>query len=342
MRIIIDTITMTWKYDNYCNLFERLGLTETVTQPMRTKYYNFGEFYDGILIAGNRDESFEVTETYLSISGRGCRTVEELNEGFDWFEFLHYYHNDIVSKRCHIARLDVALDLTDDDLDIYGITMKRLYKYTLNELYVCKSKVLPQVVMLRQETIYFGSSKSDRILRIYNKALEQGIPDTYWLRFEFQLRNDCATSFYLNWINYSDIGTLYRGVLADFLRFVAVPKGMNIKNVKENRNQGRLPTTPWWDKLTGDVQKISQLYLPAERYTLANLERYLEKQTYSSLKAYVIAHDGDISKLAEGIKHAKLNNRQRVLLSELFSDLDKKSCIRSERSTAMNVSSEPF
>lgn len=70
---------MTWKYDNVGNLFEQLGLTDVVTQPIRTKYYGYGEYFDGVLIAYNKDDDGVVTDTFLDISGKGCRTVEQIN-----------------------------------------------------------------------------------------------------------------------------------------------------------------------------------------------------------------------------------------------------------------------
>lgn len=86
---------MTWKYDNVGNLFEQLGLTDVVTQPIRTKYYSYGEYFDGVLIAYNKDDDGVVTDTFLDISGKGCRTVEQINNlDFDWRRFLMLYSVD--------------------------------------------------------------------------------------------------------------------------------------------------------------------------------------------------------------------------------------------------------
>ncbi len=315
MKILIDDLSMTWKYDNIYSLYEQLGITELNKQPIRTKYYNAGEYVDGILVAYNIDEQGSITDTYLDLSGKGCRTVEQLNSlAFDWFEFLHQYDSELRSGMCHISRIDIALDLEDNEMP-----MELLYKYTTSQLYVCRSKVLPDVRTMRTEEIYFGSPRSDRLLRIYNKALEQGIPDTYWIRLEFQLRNDCAMSWYLNWIKHRDVGKLYSGVLIDYLRFVTIPKDwkLSIDEIKQQRHQNKLPTAPFWQRILGDVQRIPQMYLPGEEYTLVQLEHYLKKQTYSSLRAYAIAHDGDITKLIDGVKHAKLNNKQRQIISNL-------------------------
>ena len=312
MKILIDDLSMTWKYDNFGNLFEQLGLTDVVTQPIRTKYYEYGEYFDGVLIAYNKDSDGVVTDTFLDISGKGCRTIEQLNNlDFDWRRFLMNYSVDFFERRANITRIDIACDLEDEE-----VSFDKLRKYSENELYVCKSKVFPKIIYKREECIYFGSEKSNRLLRIYNKALEQNL-DIYWIRLEFQLRNECAMSWFLNWQKESDVGKLWQGVMKDYLRFVAPPKGSSIEEVKKSRNQHTLKTTDWWQKLIGEAERIGQLYLPGEEYTLERLEHYLEKQTYSSLKTYAIAHDGDLTRLLDGIKHVELNVKQKQILANI-------------------------
>lgn len=311
-KILIDSLSITWKYDNVGELYELLGLQEVVMQPMHTRYYANGEYFDGILIAYNMDENYQVTSTFLDISGKGCRTVEQLNPGFDWFEFLHRYDIHIRDRSVHISRIDIACDVDDGSL-----TIGQIQKYSRQELYVCRSKCLPDVRYMRTQEVYFGSPKSDRLLRIYDKALEQGIPDTDWLRLEFQLRNDCAASWYLNWCEHRDVGKLYAGVMIDFLRFVSPPRGTSIKTIKQHSNQHRLPTVTWWSDFIGGAERVPQLYLPGQEYTLDRLEHYLEHNTGSSLKTYLIAHGGDVSKLLDAVKHCKLNSKQVLMLAEL-------------------------
>lgn len=315
MKILIDDLSISFKYDNITVLFDLLNLIPSEGVPMRTKHYSDGLYFNGVLVAWNSDVLGQITDTFLDCSGKGCRYLEQINNlHFDWFKFLHTFDKQIRSREAHISRIDVALDLEDNE-----VPYEKFQKYSLNQLYVCRSKVLPDVRLMRTENIYFGSPRSDRLLRIYNKALEQGIPDTYWIRLEFQLRDDCAISWYLNWCEHQDhdIGYLYKGIMIDFLRFVSPPIGADIEDIKRNRHQGRLPTAPWWNKLMDCAERIPQLYLPGNVYTLQKLEKYLEKQTYSSLKTYAIAHDGDLTQLIDGISHARLNQKQQQILNDL-------------------------
>lgn len=315
VKILIDDLSISFKFNCISTLCDILNFNLSDGVPMRTRHYSDGLYFNGALIAWNTDVMGQVTDTFLDCSGKGCRYIEQVNDRkFDWFSFLNTFDDKIRSRESHISRIDIALDLEDEE-----VSYAKIQKYTMNGMYVCKSKVLPDVRLMRTENIYFGSPRSDRLLRIYNKALEQGLPDTYWIRLEFQLRDDCATSWYLNWCehHHMEIGALYKGVMIDFLRFVTPPKGSNIEQIKINRHQGRLPTAPWWDKLMEGAERIPQLYLPGNDYTLEKLEKYLKKQTYSSLKTYAIAHDGDLTSLIDGVSHAKLNVRQKQILEQL-------------------------
>lgn len=316
MKIIIDTLSISFKYDAVILLRDMLNLSDVSFQELRARNYDHGLYFDGIVIAYNTDPFGLITDTFLDLSGRGCRTVEQLsNKQFDWYGFLYTFDSQIRTRQVHISRIDIAADLDDTDIEI---PFDRFYKYSFHEMYVCKSKLLPKIVIKRQETIYFGSEKSDRLLRIYNKALQMNLPDTYWIRLEFQLRNDNATSFYLNWVEHhkEGIGYLYRGIMLDYLRFVDGDPD-KVKESKALKHQKRLPTAKWWAQLLDDAVKIPQLYLPGEDYTLEKLDKYAEKNIASTLKTYSIAHDGDLTYLINAVKHCKLNVRQRALLDGL-------------------------
>lgn len=313
MKILVDTLSISFKWDAVGELYELLNLYDLNFEPTRNRNYKDGQYHPGINIMYNFDEFNNVTDTFLHLSGRGCRLIEQINPGFDWFEFLHHFDTQIRNGNAHIARIDIACDVDDGSIKIGTVQ-----KYSMAEMYVCRSKVLPLVQRKRIDEVYFGSPKSDRFLRIYDKALEMGLPDTDWVRFEFQLRNDNATSWYLNWCEHrNDIGKLYSGIMIDYLRFVSVPRGCSMKEIRANKNQSKLLTAPWWERFIGDAERIPQLYLPGQEYTLERLEYYLEHNVASSIKAYIEAHDGDIGKLLDAVSRVQLNTKQKLMLAEL-------------------------
>lgn len=82
------------------------------------------------------------------------------------------------TKDIHYSRLDLAIDLYNYEIYTYNIidigNRKSAYFYDR------RGKV---------ETVYSGSNKSNKYIRIYNKAVEQKINDIDWWRFEIQLRD---------------------------------------------------------------------------------------------------------------------------------------------------------
>lgn len=155
----------------------------------------------------------------LDCSGKGCRTLET-DYGIKWESFFGSLKRELTHRRdshslprAHISRLDVSCDVLDSD----KFTVSKIWNYVDHGKYVCKShrKVHGDG---DEEWVYFGSSQSDRRLRIYNKALEQGTPDKKWVRAEFQLRNEDALSFVLNYYEQKSVPETYYGIMHDYLR----------------------------------------------------------------------------------------------------------------------------
>ena len=156
----------------------------------------------------------------LDCSGKGCRTLE--NEfDWNWEAFFGAIEHDVTtlptptsSPLVHVSRLDVTCDL----LNSAEITMEKLFTYVDDGRFVCKAKRYLIGNGNNEQWLYFGSPSSDRRLRIYNKALQMGLTEP-WLRFEMQLRNECALSFLLNFYRNRNVPEIYYGILHDFLKF---------------------------------------------------------------------------------------------------------------------------
>ena len=140
---------------------------------------------------------------------------------------------------------------------------------------------------------------------------------------EFQLRNDNAMSWYLNWLNYENrIGELFAGVLLDFLRYVEIPKDVDALDIKNNRNQARMKTARWWDKYLQTTNRIRQLYLPGEEYDFSRLQR-AAKQTHSTVKTLMLLNGEDWPEYINELNRTKLNRHQRELVTRAGIDPDE-------------------
>lgn len=314
MNALIDYLTMSSKIHNRENFIDYFGLRDVDWIETSGRYgWRDQIFYRGVhfYFGGSRDDFC------IELSGTGCRTIEEFSSNsFDWFSFFRMFDNDFVSGDCNISRLDIAADDSEGVLDfptIFRFCNPRLKKY------VCKASFCTRTDG-SEEHIYFGSPSSDRRLRIYNKALEQGIDGEHWLRVEMQLRNKPALSFLFNWFGTRDIGRCYSGVLRDYLRFTS----KSSVRAARNNHQSRLEIVSWWDDFLGEVEALSQLYVDGGHYDLNDVEYFIRRQTSSSLKLWLEAHNGDMTDLLDIIDHARLNKRQSMLLSDLRRDMMNK------------------
>lgn len=329
---------MTTKIHSMQNIYEMLGLkgTENFEQIKSFLGYEHCIIFDGVRI--HWTDNLKLYEVCIDLSGKGCRTIEFLNENqFDWFQF--FSDLDFVDNHAqvNISRLDVACDDLDGVLDY-----DTLCDYTKERKYICKATCEPWWTFGRKKELVFGSEHSDRLLRIYDKALEQRnmlkkkhpelmalIPE-HWIRAEFQLRDDNALSFLMNWLKVNDLGKCYSGTMNDYLRFVT-------KTVDSVRlNYQRYNTTRWWVKFLGSAEKLKKCYIVGREYTISSIYEYLDAQAGSSLKTVLEADEGDISRLMEIVEKSKLNQKQSMALTnwrlEKAQQKDRVAEIRSQQS----------
>ena len=275
-------------------------------------FYGLGDclYYSGIKV--HYDKSLVI----LDCSGKGCRTLEQLDSDWNWGSFLAIFDkfltvpikdSDYGGNRgvyaVHISRIDLACDLLDDD----RITIPFLQGYVRKNKFICKSQYHSCIDGNKELAIYFGSPRSSRRLRIYDKALEQHLDGKRWVRFEFQLRDDNATSFYLNLSKTcnGNFSKCYYGMLHDFLRFITVPND----GIHSNRKK----VCPFWLHFLKGVDKIKQLYLPGNRYDVGKALEIFNRQCSSTARLLVEAFGG-VDELLASTFDAKLNKKQKDAL----------------------------
>ena len=297
-------------------IFDTLHLPEEKMLPIKSRYgYLSCSYYEGITV--HVDDGILL----LDMSGKGCRTCEDLNKGFDWYDFIHQFHEmicfrDFDSKSpVHIARMDIAYD----DLGNKIVTVPLLQKYVRKKFYVSRVTYVSCVDGTHEQAIYFGSPKSDRRLRIYDKRMEQlgTESDIPWVRYEFQLRNENALSFYLNLVGQEgDWAECYFGVLSDFVTF------LNRSPYEVGHHSERLEPVKWWTSLIGNVRKLKQLYLPGREYTMKSIQDYFNRQCLSAAKAVLLVelqkNNNDATGFIERILDAELNDKQGAVVNKVL------------------------
>jgi len=207
MEVLIDYLAFTDKGHTKEFWLEELGLNGLKFEVANVRFRWIEHLYtNGIHVYDDRNGmcGFE-------FSGTGCRLLETVNcLVFDWFDLIKQLSE---GTGTHISRLDVACDETEGLL-----TFEKMYRYVKARKYISRAR---RAIWTDgdEQSIVFGSPKSDTRLRIYNKALERDVEGP-WTRAEFQLRNDAAASFCTNWVGQGgDLGKTYGGVLIHYLRF---------------------------------------------------------------------------------------------------------------------------
>lgn len=232
-----------------------------------------------------------------SISGQGCRFME--SQGIDLWSLVFRLAQ---SAKINITRLDLALDTSIKLIDKIraSIDKKKYISKSRSISYICKSGK----DSTRTETIYIGSRSSDLMIRIYDKAVEQGIEDINWERWEIVLKKDKIREAIP--LLKKDISQTFRDILYTYFR--------PIQKIESNKSRSKVES--WYMKFLGQVEKVS-LYREPTQKTIEDKWAWVEKQVAPTLSLLALAFDN-----TEFLSGLALGNTERIKQKDL--DLIKK------------------
>ena len=207
----------------------------------------------------------------------------------------------------HVTRLDLAID---DKGDPY-FTLPDIEEILESELFVSKFRSWQMVKdctttnVLTGCTIYLGSRRSDIMLRIYDKQLEQiakkveGSADVPWVRWELELKNQYANTALLDLLHGVDIGSLVFGILSNYFRVI----------VLDNDNKSRCSSDIRWEAFLGEVSAI-RLFVMQPPPSLIDKQEWVLRQVAPTITGLILANYGDINWLTENLsEHAERMNK---------------------------------
>lgn len=232
-----------------------------------------------------------------SISGKGCRYME--SQGIDLWSLLFRLAR---SARINITRLDLALDTDIKLIDKIraSIDDKKYISKSRSISYICKSGK----GSTRTETIYLGSRSSDLMIRIYDKAVEQGIEEIDWERWEIVLKKEKIIEAIP--LLKKGISQTFRNILYTYFR--------PIKKIESNKSRSKVEK--WYMKFLGQVEKVSLYRDPAQK-TIEDKWTWVEKQVAPTLSLLALAFDN-----TDFLSGLALGNTERIKQKDL--DLIKK------------------
>lgn len=243
---------------------------------------------------------------WCEMSGQGCRAFESISS-VGWDALLRFLNR----SQAHITRLDIAGD------DRAGILpMARLTADVRAGNYVAKARRAQCVQAYDKSgasegtTIYIGSPKSLTKIRIYDKAAEQGKPEEGpWVRVELQLRNERAEAM-LREVLATSPGEAYCGVLVHYLRFLQPQKGDN--------NKSRWPMRRYWERYTGNANRISLYSAPGLDYSEEQCKHYVVEQAGNAIDACVQMYGVDAFLALIAHRHARRNPKYTQLVEKHY------------------------
>lgn len=217
-----------------------------------------------------------------------------------------------IGRDFKFTRIDLALDVKDRGLfDLIKMAtstgnLKTRWKSwrTVEERTTVTNELLGR-------TIYFGSRKSEVMLRVYDKALEQGLQED-WTRLELEIKGDSAQNCFEKLRNYP-ISELMPLILNNYIDFI---------DKKANSNVSRCPRLDWWAEIIENSEKTTIAPSPAEK-DFGETYSWLLKQTSKSLAKVAYFDqltDSSLLKGLEEIGQQKINLQDKLKIQDYIKE----------------------
>src|SRR2546430_2481023 len=178
----IDWLSFTFKsevnYESFVN--EYASIDESVSISPQFGYTNGFRLRDGIVFFTH--SSRQDMGVHFIFSGKTLGNLQK--RGFSIDKILR----KVVAFEAKITRLDLAKDATDE-----GVSIPEIWSSIAERGRKGRTKKFSQVQGSDGgHTIYGGSRESERFLRIYDKAIEQGDHEADYKRCELELKGGVA------------------------------------------------------------------------------------------------------------------------------------------------------
>ena len=174
-----------------------------------------------------QNDFFKNMGVCVGMSGNGCRAFETMSKlgkdkpGEESVAFPALFQLLTADESANISRLDIACDDREGYLDMEQIIKKTRAREINSRL---RWKDIHESIngeLKAGSTVYIGAPSSDFRVRIYDKALEQGV-DGHWIRVELVMRKENANAFVEAMTASENVGKLTAQVMNDKSKFGAL------------------------------------------------------------------------------------------------------------------------
>ena len=244
----------------------------------------------------------------VSMSGNGCRafeTMSKLTQAGQDSVFPTLFQLLAADETANVSRLDIACDDREGFLNMEEI-VEKVQANEINSRMTKRSVIVSFDGTQRSgSTIYLGAPSSDFRVRIYDKALEEGV-DGHWIRVELVMRHKNAAAFVEQMNSAPSVGKLAAQVVNDKFSFIE----------RDDSNITRCTVCGWWRSFVDELESVRLVAWCVVQHSVERIENWIESQVGPSLAVILNTlgwpHLFELARAAAG----RLSARQLSLISD--------------------------
>ena len=283
-EVLIDWLVFSVKKDDPSEVIrEYLGLAPALFQDTGYSLLGYNKvlrFSDICVCYEPRENKhFQNMGICVSMSGNGCRAFETMSklgakdkQGTQSVAFPALFQLLTADETANVSRIDIACDDREGYLNMDEIIDRtrsneinsRLLRRTINFSLNGKDKA--------GATVYIGAPSSEFRVRIYDKALEQGV-EGHWIRVELVMRSANANAFVEDMTNSENVGKLAAQVINDKFSFIE----------RDDSNISRCTVCDWWQNFVDELDKVRLVSRDVIQHGVERIRSWIENQVGPSL-----------------------------------------------------------
>ena len=244
----------------------------------------------------------------VSMSGNGCRafeTMSKLTQAGQDSVFPTLFQLLAADETANVSRIDIACDDRKGFLNMEEI-VEKVQANEINSRMTKRSVIVSFDGTQRSgSTIYLGAPSSDFRVRIYDKALEEGV-DGHWIRVELVMRHKNAAAFVEQMNSAPSVGKLAAQVVNDKFSFIE----------RDDSNITRCTVCGWWQSFVDELESVRLVARCVIQHSVERIENWIESQVGPSLAVILNTlgwpHLFELARAAAG----RLSARQLSLISD--------------------------
>lgn len=294
IEISIDYLAFTLKSISIQLLLQKIKKSQLIELSSGKRGYKKGFFIEHTLILYDGREDMGI---HIDASSQGLPKA---------YEILQIAKKE--KAEISYTRIDIALDIRDKDIwsQAYMATKVKNYKTRWKTWRLVQS-FETNTNKPTGRTLYYGSRKSAVMLRVYDKALEQG-EEGDRTRLELEIKGENANNT-VEILEHYPLGSTFFGILNQYISFIDRTASKNIS---------RCPNLDRWSDIIQDAPKIS--VTPAKKeQDLDKSYQWLLKQVSRTYAKITLLDKKTGLKLAKGIEEVG----KRKLSTKDEEDIDK-------------------